>query len=51
MGELEDNLKAFNKQLPRLLERDEGRFAAGRLGDEFKCWDTYNNAIPYAYQK
>ena len=49
--DLEDNLRAFKEQLPKLLETNEGRFAVGRVGDEFSCWDTYADAIQYAYQR
>ena len=51
MSELEDNLKAFEEQLPRLLRENEGRFAVGRVGDEFSCWDTYADALQHGYQK
>ena len=49
--DLEENLKAFEEQLPRLLETNEGRYAVGRVGDEFSCWDTYNDAIQDGYKK
>lgn len=56
MGELEDNLKAFEeqfkKELPRLLAENESRFAVvGRKSSEedyeFECWDTFNDAYQY----
>ncbi len=47
MSELEENLKAFEEQLPRLLESNEGRFTVGRVGDEFSCWDTFGDAHQY----
>ena len=49
--ELEDNLRAFEEQLPKLLETDEGRFAVGRVGNEFSCWDTYSDAVQRGYQQ
>ncbi len=49
--ELEANLRAYTEQLPKLLETNEGRFAVGRVGDEFSCWDTYNDAAQYGYKK
>jgi hypothetical protein len=51
MDELEKNLKYFKEQLPKLLETDVGRFAVGRSGDDFSCWDTYPDAIQWGYQK
>ncbi len=56
MGELEENLKAFEEQLPKLLETNEGRFAVvGRKSSEenheVECWDTYPDAIQYAYKR
>jgi hypothetical protein len=47
MNDLEENLKAFEVQLPRLLGTDKGRFAVGRVGDEFSCWDTFGDAYQY----
>lgn len=51
MNDLEENLRAYKEQLPRLLESNAGRFAVGRVGDEFSCWDTYADAIQCGYQK
>jgi hypothetical protein len=48
---LEENLKFFEEKLPGLLETDEGRFAVGRAGDNFTCWDTYGDAIQYGYER
>ena len=48
---LEENLKFFEEKLPELLETDEGRFAVGRVGDKFTCWDTYGDAIQYGYER
>lgn len=46
---IEANQRAFQEQLPKLLEESEGRFAVGRVGHKFTCWDTYNDAIQYGY--
>jgi len=45
------NLKAFEEQLPKLLEENCGRFAVGIAGDKFTCWDTYPDAIQDGYKK
>lgn len=50
-GEFEKNVVAFERQLPRLLETDEGRWAVGRAGDEFSCWDSYRDALQHGYNK
>ena len=56
MDDLEENLKAFEEQLPSLLETNEGRFAVvGRKSNkecyEFSCWDTFADANQYGYQE
>ena len=56
MADLVDNLMeanqtAFKEQLQRLLETDEGRFAVGRVGDKFSCWDTYADAVQHGYHE
>jgi hypothetical protein len=48
-SELEKSLVAFKEQLPNLLAENEGRWAVGRAGDKFSCWDTYNDALQHAY--
>lgn len=39
------------KSKPSLLSRNKGRFAVGRVGDNFSCWDTYRDAVEYGYNK
>ena len=50
-NELELNTRAFYEQLPTLLAGNQGRFAVGRAGDTFECWDTRNDAEQRGYQK
>jgi len=50
-SELEANMEAFQEQLPKLLLTDEGRYAVGRVGDDFSCWDTYGDALQAGYDK
>ena len=50
-SDLENNLRAFEEALPDLLGKNEGRFAVGKSGDEFKCWDTYTDALQKGYFK
>lgn len=48
---LEENVAAFNEVLPGLLEDilNKGKFAVGRKGERFTCWDTYGDALKYGY--
>ena len=48
---LEENLKAFREKLPELLEANEGKWAVGKAGDRFSCWDTYADAVQQGYKK
>jgi len=45
------NYNAFLKALPALLVGNEGRWAVGRAGDEFTCWDIYSDALQSGYAK
>ena len=48
---LDAHLKAFRAVLPLLLEKYHGKYAVGREGDEFTCWDTRCDAEQYGYMR
>ncbi len=47
--ELQENFRAYEEQLPRLLVGNKGRYAVGRAGTQFTCWDTYSDANKFGY--
>lgn len=45
MSEVEKNFRAYQEQLTSLLaDGNEGKYAVGRAGIQFTCWDTYSDA-------
>ena len=50
---VEENLAAFREALPELLKdaNNRGKFAVGRAGEQFSCWDTYRDALKQGYEK
>ncbi len=50
-SEFERHKRAFREQLPDLIgQGKEGKWAFGRAGDTFECWDTYEDALTRAYK-
>ena len=45
------NYLAFREQLHKLLPENEGRYAVGKDGDSFECFDSYRDALERGYQK
>jgi len=44
---LEENLTAFEQELPRVLTDHNGRFGVGNAVEGFTYWDTYSDASQY----
>ena len=46
------NLGAFEEALPSLLESGNlGKYANGRKGEKFECFNTYEDAIRSGYER
>ena len=49
LSQLESNIAAFDEQLPILLKDNYGRYAVGRKGQKFVCFDNYTDALHHGY--